>query len=157
MCETSGLILVAEMFVMSRTVVSEPDGWAITAALASRSVATAGQSPAVSVLTWFPEVGVAAVGGQELGVGGGFGDAAFVEDDDLVGGDDGAEPVGDERLAMALNGSVGQAIRVQLEPRLGPTGWQAALDDARGELRVGVVDGGVRLVGHTWLVTAANR
>jgi hypothetical protein len=31
------------------------------------------------------------------------------------------------------------------------------LDEARAELRAQMIDGTVRLVGHTWLVTAKNR
>jgi SAM-dependent methyltransferase len=70
-----------------------------------------------------------------------------------IDGGDGVE----ERLAMALSGTVGRATRAALEPALGPDGWRAALDDARAELRGYVVDGSVRFVAHTWLVTATNR
>ncbi|MDN5896425.1 MAG: hypothetical protein L0H93_20695, partial [Nocardioides sp.] len=72
--------------------------------------------------------------------------------DFCLDGGDGVE----ERLAMVLNGTVGQAIGAELEPRLGASGWQTALDDARDELRARMVDGGVRFVSHAWLVTAAN-
>jgi SAM-dependent methyltransferase len=73
--------------------------------------------------------------------------------DYAVDGSDGVE----ERLAMALSGSIGRATRAALEPRLGPDGWRAALDEARAEVRAHVVDGSVRSVGHVWLVTATNR
>ena len=66
-----------------------------------------------------------------------------------IDGSDGVE----ERLAIALSGTVGRAVRAELEPRLGPDGWQAVLDEARAELRAELVDGAVRFVGHTWLVT----
>jgi SAM-dependent methyltransferase len=69
-----------------------------------------------------------------------------------IDGSDGVE----ERLAMALSSTAGRAIRAELEPRLGPDGWEAALDDARAELRAHLLDGAVRFVGHTWLVTATN-
>lgn len=68
-------------------------------------------------------------------------------------GSDGVE----ERLAVALSGTVGRTVRAELEPQLGPDGWQAAVGEARAELRSQLVDGAVRLVGHTWLVTAINR
>jgi SAM-dependent methyltransferase len=70
-----------------------------------------------------------------------------------IDGSDGVE----ERLAIALSGTVGRAVRAELEPRLDPEGWQAVLDEARAELRAQLVDGTVRLVVHTWLVTATNR
>lgn len=69
-----------------------------------------------------------------------------------VDGSDGVE----ERLAVVLAGTVGQTARARLEPALGPDGWQAALDDARSELRSRLVDGTVRFVSHVWSVTAAN-
>jgi len=69
-----------------------------------------------------------------------------------VDGSDGVE----ERLTVALAGRIGQAARERLEPTLGPDGWRAALDDARAELRATLVDGTVRFVSRTWLVTAAN-
>jgi SAM-dependent methyltransferase len=70
-----------------------------------------------------------------------------------IDGSDGVE----ERLAIALSSTVGRAVRAELEPRLDPEGWQAVLDEARAELRAQLVDGTVRLVAHTWLVTATNR
>jgi SAM-dependent methyltransferase len=73
--------------------------------------------------------------------------------DYAIDGSDGVE----ERLAVALSGMIGRTARAELEPRLGPDGWQAAVDEARAELRAELVDGAVRLVGHTWLVTATNR
>jgi SAM-dependent methyltransferase len=68
-------------------------------------------------------------------------------------GSDGVE----ERLTIALSGTVGRAVRAELEPRLDPSEWQAVLDEARAELRADMLDGAVRFVGHTWLVTATNR
>ena len=67
-------------------------------------------------------------------------------------GSDGVE----ERLAMALSGVLGRTAQAELEPQLGPDGWQALLDEARAELRNHLVDGAVRLTGHIWLVTALN-
>jgi hypothetical protein len=69
-----------------------------------------------------------------------------------VGGSDGVE----ERLEMALNGTIGQALRAKLEPQLGLAGWADVLEEARAELRAGLVDGTVRFVGHTRVVTARN-
>ena len=69
-----------------------------------------------------------------------------------IDGSDGVE----ERLAIALSSTYGRAVRAALEPRLDPDEWQAVLDEARAELRAELVDGAVRLVGHTWLVTAKN-
>jgi len=70
-----------------------------------------------------------------------------------IDGSDGVE----ERLAVALSTTVGRAARAEIEPRLGPDGWQAVLDEARVDLRAQLVDGAVRFIGHTWLVTATNR
>jgi len=70
-------------------------------------------------------------------------------------GSDGSDGV-EERLAVALSGAVGRAARAELETRLGPEGWAAALDEARDELRSHLHDGAVRVVGRTWLVTATN-
>lgn len=72
--------------------------------------------------------------------------------DYAIDGSDGVE----ERLEVALSSSVGRAVRAELEPRLAPDGWHAVLDEARAELRAEMVDGAVRFVGHTWLVTATN-
>lgn len=69
-----------------------------------------------------------------------------------IDGSDGVE----ERLAVALSGTVGRAVRAALEPRLDAEGWQAVVEEARAELRANLVDGAVRFVGHTWLVTATN-
>jgi SAM-dependent methyltransferase len=73
--------------------------------------------------------------------------------DYALDGSDGVE----ERLAIVLSGTLGRAVRAELEPRLGPAGWQEALENARDELRATFVDGAVRIVGHTWRVTATNR
>ena len=70
-----------------------------------------------------------------------------------IDGSDGVE----ELLTIALSSMYGQAVRAALEPRLDPGEWQAVLDEARAELRAELGDGAVRLVGHTWLVTATNR
>ncbi len=69
-----------------------------------------------------------------------------------IDGSDGVE----ERLAMALSGSLGRAARAELEPKLGAAGWAELLDEARAELRTHLVDGAIRLPGHIWLVTATN-
>jgi SAM-dependent methyltransferase len=72
--------------------------------------------------------------------------------DYAMGDSDGVE----ERLAVALSGTVGRAARADLEERLGPDGWREVLDEARDELRSHLHDGAVRVVGRTWLVTATN-
>ena len=93
---------------------------------------------------------------REVLTGAGWSDVTIEAVDGLcdyaIDGSDGVE----ERLAAALSGMVGRAAQAELEPRLGPDGWRAALDDARAELRSQLVDGAVRFVGHTWLVTATN-
>ena len=48
-----------------------------------------------------------------------------------IDGSDGVE----ERLAMALSGVLGRTAQAELEPKLGPDGWAALLDEARAELR----------------------
>jgi hypothetical protein len=70
-----------------------------------------------------------------------------------IDGSDGVE----ECLTIALSATFGRAVRAKLEPRLDPDGWQAVLDEARADLRDMRVDGAVRFVGHTWLVSATNR
>ncbi|HEY0517889.1 MAG TPA: class I SAM-dependent methyltransferase [Ilumatobacteraceae bacterium] len=70
-----------------------------------------------------------------------------------IDGSDGVE----ERLAVALSGTVGRAVRAALEPKLDAEEWSAVVDEARAELREHLVDGAVRFTGHTWLVTAINR
>ena len=86
----------------------------------------------------------------------GWSDVTIEPNDQLcdysIGGSDGVE----ERLAVALSGMVGRAARAAVEPRLGADGWQAVLGEARAELRAQLVDGAVRFVGHTWLVTATS-
>lgn len=67
-------------------------------------------------------------------------------------GSDGVE----ERLAVALAGRVAQAARRALEPQLGEAGWHALLDEARAELRSQLVDGTVKFLARSWLVTATN-
>jgi SAM-dependent methyltransferase len=66
-------------------------------------------------------------------------------------GSDGVE----NRLATLLATSTGRRVRDQLEPRLGPEGWAAAVEELRAHLRTHLVDGGLRLPGAVWLVTAA--
>ena len=71
-------------------------------------------------------------------------------------GVDGTDGV-DARMAVAQSGSVARAARAELEPRLGPDGW----DDLVGRARERLVDraaatGSVRMTGHVWLVTAVN-
>jgi hypothetical protein len=56
-----------------------------------------------------------------------------------------------------LSATNGRALRAALGPNFDPDEWQAALDEARAELRAHLIDGAVRFVGHTWLVTATNR
>ena len=72
--------------------------------------------------------------------------------DYAIDGSDGIE----ERLTVALSGTNGRAVRAALGPNLDADEWQAALDEARAELRAQLIDGAVRFVGHTWLVTATN-
>jgi len=69
-----------------------------------------------------------------------------------IDGSDGVE----ERLATAMSGTLGRKVRAALESSVDDKEWQAALDDARLELRAALVDGAVRFHGHTWLVTATN-
>ncbi len=69
-----------------------------------------------------------------------------------INGSDGVE----ERLAVALAGRVGQAIRRELESRLGDAGWAEALAEARAELRGRLVHGTVAFPARAWLVTAAQ-
>jgi len=87
---------------------------------------------------------------------GGWSDVAVEPLDGLcdyaTGGSDGVE----ERLAMSLGSTTGIALRAALEPQLGPSGWEAAVAEARAALRERVVDGSLRFVAHTWLVTATN-
>ncbi|MEY2443464.1 MAG: hypothetical protein QOE00_44 [Ilumatobacteraceae bacterium] len=93
---------------------------------------------------------------REVLTGSGWSDVTIEPSDGLcdysIDGSDGVE----ERLAVALSSSVGRAVRAELEPRLDSDGWQAVLDEARAELRAELVDGAIRVVGHTWLVTATN-
>lgn len=70
-------------------------------------------------------------------------------------GFDGSDGV-ENRLAVLLATSTGQAARAELLPRLGDDGWAALVDAVRAELRSHVVDGAVRFPAHTWLVTATN-
>ncbi len=94
---------------------------------------------------------------REVLTAAGWSDVAIAPSDGLcdyaMNGSDGVE----ERLAIALSGSAGRAVQAALEPRLSPNEWKALLDEARAELRNHLVDGAVRFVGHTWLVTATNR
>jgi SAM-dependent methyltransferase len=89
--------------------------------------------------------------------GAGWSDLALAAVDGMcdyaIDGGDGVE----ERLAVMLSGTLGRAARAELERRLGPAEFEAVLEEARADLRTGVVDGGLRYPGHTWLVTASNR
>ncbi|MEE3853138.1 class I SAM-dependent methyltransferase [Gordonia sp. LSe1-13] len=69
-----------------------------------------------------------------------------------IDGSDGVE----ERLAMVLSTTTGQRARAALEPSLGLDGWAALVDDVRAEIRRHTVDGVVKFIGRTWLVTAGN-
>lgn len=69
-----------------------------------------------------------------------------------IGGSDGVE----ERLTMILDGRTGRLAREQLVQRLGPEGWESAVDDVRAELIRRLVDGAVRFPVALWLVTATN-
>ena len=48
-------------------------------------------------------------------------------------------------------------MRAAIEPNLNPDEWQTVLDEVRAELRNNLLDGAVRFIGETWLVTATNR
>ena len=86
----------------------------------------------------------------------GWSDVAMTAVDDwCVLGLDGHDGV-EDRLTMALNSIVGSALRDALKPELDPAGWEAALEEARAELRTDSENGVVRFLGHTWLVTASN-
>ena len=93
---------------------------------------------------------------REVLAAAGWSDVTIQQADGLcdysIDGSDGVE----ERLAVAISSTVGRAVRAALEPRVGPDGWQAAVDEARAELRDELVDGAIRFTGHTWLVTATN-
>lgn len=62
----------------------------------------------------------------------------------------------EERLAMVLSTTTGRRAHTELQPRLGPRGWDALVEKVRTELRNHVVDGALKFIGRTWLVTAAN-
>jgi SAM-dependent methyltransferase len=70
---------------------------------------------------------------------------------------DQSTPTGDgveERLQTVLATSSGWAARRVLEPRLGPDGWAARLDEVRADLRAHVVDGALTFPLAAWVVTA---
>jgi len=67
-----------------------------------------------------------------------------------IDGSDGVE----ERLTMILGTTSGRAAQAELEPRLGPQGWDELLEQVRAELRRHLVDGRVAFDGAVWLVTA---
>jgi SAM-dependent methyltransferase len=79
-------------------------------------------------------------------------DPIDVECNYAIHGGDGVE----ERITMMLNTMYGRRARVELEPKLGPDGWQALLDEVRQELRRHLVDGVVKFNGAGWLVTAIS-
>src|SRR6185312_4834543 len=62
-----------------------------------------------------PHAGIKAVLGQQRAVGAALDDCALVEHDDLVGGDDGRQPVGDNERGAAL----GDALQSILDVLLG--------------------------------------
>lgn len=70
-------------------------------------------------------------------------------------GVDGSDGV-DARLAVALSGSVGRAARAQLEPEVGPEGWDAIVAEMRDELLARRTGGTIQLLAHLWLVSATN-
>lgn len=57
---------------------------------------------------------------------------------------------------MVLATPIGRNARVALYPRLGEDGWAALVDEVRAEVRRHRVDGTVKFVGQTWLVSARN-
>lgn len=65
-------------------------------------------------------------------------------------GTDGVE----NRVATLLATSTGRRVREQLEPQLGAEGWTAVVEELRAHVREHLVDGGLRLPGAIWLVTA---
>ncbi len=67
-----------------------------------------------------------------------------------VGDSDGV----DERVEVALGGGSGRALRAELEPRLGPEGWAAAVESVRAEVRARLVGPRFEAIGRTWLVSA---
>lgn len=67
-----------------------------------------------------------------------------------VDGSDGVE----ERLAMAMAGSVGRSAAATLRPTMTDAEWDAVLEELRGEVRGALTDGVVRIPGACWLVTA---
>jgi hypothetical protein len=60
------------------------------------------------------------------------------------------------RLAVALAGSVGRAARAELEPEVGPDGWEAIVEEMRADLASRRTGGTIQLMAHIWLVTATN-
>lgn len=64
-------------------------------------------------------------------------------------GSDGIE----RRMATILTTTTGHEARRELQPRLGPEGWAALLDDVRDALRAHLVEGGLRFPAACWLVT----
>ncbi len=68
---------------------------------------------------------------------------------------DGSDGV-DERIAVALAGGLGAAVRAELESRLGADGWNSLLEEARVDLRRRFPHGPVSFETHVWLVTATR-
>lgn len=67
-------------------------------------------------------------------------------------GSDGVE----QRLQVALAGSVGRKVRELLEPEIGADGWDAVIDEIRADLDARRGDGPVGGVARIWIVTASN-
>jgi SAM-dependent methyltransferase len=65
-------------------------------------------------------------------------------------GSDGVE----HRMATLFATSTGRRVREQLEPRLGPAGWAALLEEVRAHLGAHRTDGTLRFPAAVWLVTA---
>ncbi|KQY57707.1 class I SAM-dependent methyltransferase [Nocardioides sp. Root140] len=93
---------------------------------------------------------------REILTGAGWADVDLVaQDAPLDYGFDGTDGV-EERLSVILATTTGQSARAELEPTLGPDGWASLVDEVRAELRRHLLDGAVRPVAHTWVVTATN-
>ena len=68
---------------------------------------------------------------------------------------DGSDGV-DERLSVALAGTVGIAVREELFPIVGQQAWDALCEKARSDMRRRMVRGSVCFDSRAWLVTARN-
>ena len=99
------------------------------------------------------EAGVGAVGGQELGVGAALDDAAPVDDQDEVGGEDGGKAVGDGEGRAARHqrrqGALDQALGLGVQG-----GGGFVQDQDAGVLQDGAGDGDALLLAAGELVAA---